>query len=129
MNKTIQGFREKSYGLFIDLADAMSSVSVDRKTGNLLLHEGTGQGRFHGAMISPDFFRGFTLSTTQQGAWEIALQFGEHESHALGVTTDEEGAMQWLRKAWDVIRSKQPNVEAPIKAIPVEKEQLEFVAA
>ena len=112
MSKTIQGFREKDYGLFIDLTDAMSSVSVDRKTGNLVLREGAGPDRFNGALITSDFCQGFTLSSTPEGIWVIALRFGEHKSHVLGTTDDEAGALQWLKKAWDVIRSKQTNEQS-----------------
>jgi len=105
MSKTIQGFREKDYGMFIDLTDAMSSVSVDRKTGNLVLNEGAGQDRFNGALITSDFCHGFTLSAAPEGTWVMALRFGNQKSHVLGTTDDEAGAMQWLKKAWDVIRS------------------------
>ncbi len=107
MNKTIQGFREKDYGLFIDLTDAMSSVSVDRKTGNLVLQEGAGPDRFNGALITSDFCHGFTLSATHEGNWVVALRFGDQKSHVLGITDNEAGALQWLKKAWDVIRSNQ----------------------
>jgi hypothetical protein len=107
MSKTIQGFREKDYGMFIDLTDAMSSVSVDRKTGNLVLQEGAGQDRFNGALITSDFCHGFTLSATPEGTWVIALRFGDQKSHVLGTTDNEAGALQWLKKAWDVIRSNQ----------------------
>ncbi|MCF7789363.1 MAG: hypothetical protein K9N47_24790 [Prosthecobacter sp.] len=107
MSKTIQGFREKDYGMFIDLTDAMSSVSVDRKTGNLVLQEGAGQDRFNGALITPDFCHGFTLSAIPEGIWVVTLRYGDHKSHVLGSTDDEAGALQWLKKAWDVIRSKQ----------------------
>ncbi|WP_395753260.1 hypothetical protein [Prosthecobacter sp.] len=107
MNKTIQGFREKDYGMFIDLTDAMSSVTVDRKTGNLVLQEGAGQDRFNGALITSDFCHGFTLSSAPGGNWLVALRFGDNKSHVLGATNDEAGALQWLKKAWDVIRSNQ----------------------
>ncbi len=107
MSKTIQGFREKDYGMFIDLTDAMSSVSIDRKTGNLVLQEGAGSDRFNGALITPDFCHGFTLSATPDGRWVVAVRFGDQKSHILGTTDDAAGALQWLKKAWDVIRSKQ----------------------
>ena len=107
MSKTIQGFREKDYGMFIDLTDALSSVSIDRKTGNLVLQEGAGQDRFNGALITSDFCHGFTLSATSGGTWGGALRFGDQKSHILGTTDDEFGAMQWLKNAWDVIRSHQ----------------------
>jgi hypothetical protein len=107
MSKTIQGFREKDYGLFIDLTDAMSSVSIDRKSGNLVLQEGAGHDRFNGALITSDFCHGFTLTTTTEGTWVVALQYGDHQSHVLGATGDEVGALQWLKRAWDIIRSNQ----------------------
>ena len=107
MNKTIQGFREKDYGMFIDLTDAMGSVSVDRKTGNLVLQEGAGQDRFNDALITPNFCQGFSLGAAPEGNWVVALRFGDHKSHVLGTTDDEAGALQWLKKAWDVIRSNQ----------------------
>lgn len=111
--------------MFIDLTDAMGSVSVDRKTGNLLLQEGAGQDRFNGALITSDFCHGFTLSTISKGEWAVALQFGDNKSHVLGVTEDEAGALQWLQKAWNVIRSKQSAEQsteiifASVPAIPV----------
>lgn len=107
MSKTIQSFREKDYGMFIDLTDAAASVSLDRKTGNLVLQEGAGQDRFNGAMITSDFCHGFTLSTNPEGGWVVARRYGDHKSHVLGSTDDEAGALQWLKKAWDVIRSNQ----------------------
>jgi hypothetical protein len=112
MSKTIQRFREKDYGMFIDLTDAMSSVSIDRKTGNLVLQEGAGSDRFNGALITPDFCHGFTLSATPDGRWVVAVRFGDQKSHILGTTDDEAGALQWLKKAWDVIRSNQTNEQS-----------------
>lgn len=93
--------------MFIDLTDATASVSLDRKTGNLLLQEGAGKDRFNGAMITSDFCHGFTLSANPEGGWVVALRFGDHKSHVLGCTDDEAAALQWLKKAWDVIRSNQ----------------------
>ena len=112
MSKTIQGFRERDYGMFIDLTDAMSSVSIDRKTGNLVLQEGAGSDRFNGALITPDFCHGFTLSAIPEGFWLVTLRYGDHKSHVMGTTDDEAGAMQWLKKAWDVIRSNQTNEQS-----------------
>jgi len=93
--------------MFIDLTNAMSSVSVDRKTGNLVLNEGEGQDCFNDALITPNFCQGFSLSATPEGNWVVALRFGDHKSHVLGTTDDEAGALQWLQKAWDVIRLNQ----------------------
>ena len=93
--------------MFIDLTDAMGSVSVDRKTGNLVLQEGAGQDRFNDALITPNFCQGFSLGAAPEGNWVVALRFGDHKSHVLGTTDDEAGALQWLKKTWDVIRSNQ----------------------
>lgn len=49
----------------------MNSVSLDRNTGNLVLQEGAVSDRFNGALITPDFCHGFTLSANPEGTWVI----------------------------------------------------------
>lgn len=107
MKKTIQAFRETGRGLFIDLTDVSVSVGIDRTNGNVLLFEGDGNDRYHGAMISSDECRDLALEKDAADGWNVVLHFGEDNSHSFGNTTDESAALDWIDKAWAVIRAKQ----------------------
>ncbi len=105
MSKSIQSFREMSYALFIDLTDAIGSVSVDVNTGNIVFYEGAGDDRYHGAMVRPGSFHGFALNLTESDEWEVLMRFGDQNTHVLGVTNAPDEATRWLRKAADIIRT------------------------
>jgi hypothetical protein len=105
--KIIQCFREKDYAFFIDLADAPASVSVNKSNGEMLLFEGDGEDRYHGALIGPESFHGFALDLTEQDEWAVLLKFSGGPPHELGVTSAPEEATRWLRGAAEVIRAAQ----------------------
>lgn len=111
--KTIQSFREKDYALLLDLTDAPASVAVNKSNGEILLFEGNGDDRYHGAMIDAGSFHGFALDLTEQDEWAVVLKFGDGNPHSLGVTSTPEEATCWLRKAAEVIRAAQRARQQP----------------
>ncbi len=110
MSKRIRSFKTTERAMFINLEDRDSSVCVDFAEGNILLFEGTGPDCYHGAMVSPEDFRGFALNLTERDEWEVMLRFGDI-THVLGVTESVEEATRWLRKAAEIIRSKMPTAK------------------
>ncbi len=77
MKKQISKFRIEPYGLFIDLADGNGRIGVDRETGHILLDEGEGADRYHGAVIEPEEFDGMDLRLSAGGAEAtVTLRFG-----------------------------------------------------
>ena len=106
-NKPIESFREEEYGLFIDLGAPRGHIGVDRATGDILLDEGAGADRYHGAVIRAASFRGFTLSKVDGKHCKVRLEHGRNGNHELGLTGDFKSASRWIRLASRLIRSKQ----------------------
>ena len=101
--KHIAKFRHEPYGWLIDLDDADGSLVVNERTGEILLHEGDGDDRFHGALISPEDFIEFAVERGVDDTCEVTLHFGEDKLHALGTTGDVERAHWWVRNANEAI--------------------------
>lgn len=95
--KVISQFRIGQCGLFIDLDDAPASVSVDEETGAILLNEGEGPDRYHGAAIRPENYRGLFLRQGDGGQAEIVLRFVDGSEHVLGITTRSADAKEWIK--------------------------------
>ncbi len=49
--KKIISLREDERGFYVDLDDQPSAIAVNRKTGDVLLDEGEGDDRYHGAVL------------------------------------------------------------------------------
>lgn len=113
MTKSISSFREEDYGLFIDLGSSDGRIGVDRSTGDILLDEGRGADRYHGAAIGASSFRRFELRPIRNGSCELILHFGESGVHGLGETHDAQAAKQWVLNATRLIRAHVPIHAAP----------------
>jgi hypothetical protein len=105
MSKSIIQFRHEPYGLFIDLVDVDAAVAVHPRTGEILLDEGDGSDRFHGAAISPTSFNEFHLIEKAGGSAELVLNFGCGRSHSLGSTTNCSDASRWIKQATGYIEA------------------------
>jgi hypothetical protein len=95
--KSISGFRNETYGLFIDLAGDEGTIGVDPATGAIFLDEGHGSDRFNGAVIQAADFRGMYLALAEdRRSGTLVLTFGNNRSHALGTTFELDTANHWI---------------------------------
>lgn len=100
--KKIKTFRQKDYGLFIDLEDRDAAIAVDTESGEILLDEGEGQDRYHGAAVSVKAFKNICIAESAEGTHEIILKFSKI-SHSLGQTTKQQPALEWINKVNETI--------------------------
>jgi|GEM_PF-3426430 len=121
MTKNIADFREEDYGLFIDLASHAGRIGVDRLTGDILLDEGNGDDRYHGAAIDARSFRRFELKPSEKGSCELILHFGERGAHGLGKTQNAVAARNWVDSATTLIKQ-----HVPIRAAPERQSEVSF---
>ncbi len=97
--KTITNFRQDARGMYLDLADQPCAIAINRKTRDILLDEGGGPDRYHGAAIFLDSHPCFMLDATgsRLGVW---LSFGKACSkHFLGSTRKVHSAVKWVTEA------------------------------
>ncbi len=97
--KTITNFRQDARGMYLDLADQPCAIAINRKTRDILLDEGGGPDRYHGAAIFLDSEPCFTLDVRgpRLGVWLI---FGKATcKHFLGTTRRAHGAVKWVTEA------------------------------
>jgi len=107
MSKVIKQFRREAYGFFIDLEDTPASVAVNSGTGEIMLDEGSGDDRFHGAAISSEAFQDMSLRHVSDGRFQVVLSFGNNKNHVLGMTEDKATASSWIDDVIEAIRSHQ----------------------
>ena len=84
----------KSSGYFIDLYDAECAISVTPNDGTILLHEGTGLGRFHGTCIPGSKVSHFETNRIN-GAFGIRIAYTTRSGlqyHNIGITDESEQA-------------------------------------
>lgn len=89
LTKKIIGFRVERYGHFIDLAGG-GKIGVDF-SGNILLDEGDGKDRFHGAAITASPLSSFVISENR-----LTLHFGSTMTHDLGLIPNLDTAKTWV---------------------------------
>ncbi len=129
MSKSIIQFRHEPYGLFIDLLDVDAAVAVHPQTGEILLDEGDGSDRFHGAAISPTSFIEFQLREKAGGLAELVLNFGRGRSHSLGCTRNCGDASRWINQATGYIQAaRNSRSETARQRVSNEAESLAIVA-
>lgn len=107
MKKQISKFRIEPHGFFIDLADGNGRIGVDRETGHILLDEGEGGDRYHGAVIEPVEFEGIALRMSADGnEATVMLSFGQGCSHVLGTTNDPAAGRLWTEEVSKLVRAQ-----------------------
>jgi hypothetical protein len=116
--KRIKRFREEPYGWNIDLEDTEASVAVDPVTGDILLNEGAGADRFHGAAISRSAFYEFQLDELRDAEYQLVLKYSLTGVHVLGVTRDKSHAEDWIRSASEAIRFPRRLQDLPRRRPP-----------
>ncbi|MFO1005717.1 MAG: hypothetical protein U0929_07155 [Planctomycetaceae bacterium] len=109
--KTILGFREDSKGFYIDLEDQFSAIAVNRSTGDLLLDEGDGNDRFHGAVIlqrsNPRF-----QTRSGSGKMSVWLVYGKNDNkHFIGNAIATWAAIKWIIGANQAMEGKAPQAK------------------
>ena len=128
--KIIQRFRREDYGWFIDLEDTDASVAVDPTTGDLLLNEGIGEDRFHGAAISNRAFQRLTLEDLERSTIALVLEYGSGSKHTLGITNEKREAEKWIREVTSVITAAMEDPTAKIeRQLYVQLQELQDFAA
>lgn len=86
--KKIVSLRENDRGFFIDLEDQPSSIAVNRKTRDVLLDEGGGNDRYHGAALFGEDNPRFSVEISANGI-DVYLEFGvDRDRHFVGQSTD-----------------------------------------
>ncbi len=95
--KTIVGFRINDRGLFLDLADQIATLAVNRKTGDVLLDEGAGDDRINSAAILIRDLPRFVLTRADSGS-RMHIEYGavSRRHYDLGDVEDAEAAQAWV---------------------------------
>ena len=103
--KIIKAFIRRDYGLYIDLEDMDSSVAVNPQNGDILLNEGEGDDRYHGAVIFPRDFDNLEINI-KTSKYRLILN-AENLSHELGVIKNEDlsDAKKWVDEVTTIINN------------------------
>ncbi len=94
--KTIVGYHDTDRGLFLDLAEQIATLAVNRKTGDVLLDEGAGDDRINSAAILIRDLPRFVLTHSEAGA-RMQVEYGvlSRRKYDLGSVDNPEAARAW----------------------------------
>lgn len=98
MSKQIVHFSMKRHGYFIDLEGAECAVSVTPNEGDVLLHEGPGEGRLNGVCIPGSEVVGFEADRVE-GAFGVRVWYNSGDNkrfHDIGITETPSQAEAWV---------------------------------
>jgi hypothetical protein len=95
-------------GLFIDLEDAPLSAAVNIRTGEILLHEGTGDGRLNNVCIRGQIVKGFRAEV-RDGEVRVFVDFKNDrnlEPYLIGASREVETASAWIKAVNGIYNGK-----------------------
>ena len=98
--KTIVGYHDTDRGLFLDLADQIATLAVNRKTGDVLLDEGAGDDCINSAAILIRDLPHFVMTRSDSGS-RMSIEYGAvtRRLYDLGKVEDANAAQAWVSAA------------------------------
>jgi len=94
---------ESPNGYFLDLVDAPLSVGIGHDTGDVILHEGRGEGRINHEYLEAKLVRQIDVEECdERDQFRILLILDDRlnvEPHELGITDDRDAALRWATAA------------------------------
>jgi hypothetical protein len=93
--KHITSLRQDDRGFYVDLDDRTSAISVNRRTRDVLLDEGEGDDRYHGAVLFGADNPRFIAKPSTTGV-DVYLDFGtDRDRHFVGQSGAEQ-TLEWV---------------------------------
>lgn len=93
--KHIASLRQDDRGFYVDLDDRTSAIAVNRRTRDVLLDEGDGDDRYHGAVLFGADNPRFIAKPSTTGV-DVYLDFGtDRDRHFVGQSCAEQ-ALEWV---------------------------------
>ncbi len=119
--KKIIKFKDNEYGLFFSTELEENAISINKKTGDILLNEGGEEDCYYGAFISPKDLIDMSFLEGR-----IIIKFGKIE-HTIGITEEKEKAEEWIKKCNSIIKPiKERLCQADVVKIKFESPEGEF---
>ena len=125
--KRIKAFRTENYGCFVDLEDIDASLAIDPQTGDILLNEGQGDDRFHGAAILRESIIGLSLEQVSEAEFQVILKYGKERTHSLGVTSQKAQADVWIQDVSLIMASATVSHAAGVASAVIKALEAEFI--